>query len=332
MNSLLKLSSFIVLAASTALADYHVIGKIAIGGDGGWDYITIDSANRRAYIAHATKVAVIDLDNEKVVGEVADTQGVHGVAFAPKLNHGYTSNGRTNDVTVFDLKTLAPIERIKTGENPDAILYDPHSHRVFTFNGRSNDSSVIDADTNKVVATIPLGGKPEYPVTDGKGHIWVNVEDTHEIAEIDTKAAKVIRKFTLEGCEDPSGLGFDSKAMHLFSVCANKVMAISDAKAGKMMTTAPIGQGADGAGFDAGMAFSSNGGDGTLTIVSEKGGKFEAATIPTERGARTMAVDPKTHKIYLPTADFAAAPASADKKQGRPRIVPGSFRLVVVGQ
>jgi YVTN family beta-propeller protein len=334
MNKLTLIPALAVSFCFTlAAAGYHVADKIEIGGEGGWDYITADSEGRRIYISHATKVVVADLDSGKIVGEIADTQGVHGIAIAPKMNRGYTSNGRTNDVTVFDLKTLAPIERIKTGENPDAILFEPHTNRVFTFNGRSKDATVINAKTGKVLGTIPLGGKPEFTVGNGKGRIWVNIEDTHQISEIDAATMKLVRTFTLDGCEDPSGLAFDVKAMHLFSVCGNKVMAISDAKTGKMMTTVPIGQGADGAGFDpgTGLAFSSNG-EGTLTVVSKKGGKFETATVATERGARTMALDTKTHKIYMPTADFAPAPASADKKQGRPRPVPGSFRLVVLSE
>jgi YVTN family beta-propeller protein len=318
----------------SAAGNLHVAGKIEIGGDGGWDYLTADSDGRRIYVSHGTKVIVADLDSGKVVGEIADTQGVHGIAIASKLNRGFTSNGRTNDVTIFDLKTLAPIDRVKTGENPDAIIFEPHTGRVFTFNGRSKDSSVINAATGKVLGTIPLTGKPEFATVNGKGHVWVNIEDTHQISEIDAATMKVTRTFTLEGCEDPSGMAIDPRAMRLFSVCGNKVMAISDAKAGRLITTVPIGQGADGAGFDPGteLAFSSNG-EGTLTVVSTKGRKFEPTTVSTERGARTMTIDTKTHKIYLPTSDFApAAAASGDKKQGRPRQVPGTFRLVIVSE
>jgi YVTN family beta-propeller protein len=333
-----KLQIVPVLAISLSFAaiagEYHVAGRIDIGGEGGWDYVTADSEGRRIYVSHATKVVVADLDSGKIVGEIADTQGVHGIAISAKLNRGFTSNGRTDDVTIFNLKTLAPIDRVKTGQNPDAIIVEPHTGRVFTFNGRSKDATVIDPVTGKVLATIPLAGKPEFPTVNGKGRIWVNIEDTHQITEIDAAAMKVTRSFTLDGCEDPSGMAIDPKAMHLFSVCGNKVMAISDAKAGKLIATVAIGEGADGAGFDpgSGLAFSSNG-EGTLTVVSEKGGKFEVATVATERGARTMAIDTRTHKIYMPTADFApAAAASGDKKPGRPRPVPGSFRLVIIAQ
>ena len=333
------LVSFVLFAASFAFAApnaYKVIGKIQIGGEGGWDYLTVDSAARRVYVSHATKVVVVDMDSEKVVGEIADTPGVHGIAIAPKLGRGYVSNGRGNNVSVFDLSTLKTLELVATGQNPDAILYDAVSNKVFTFNGRSQDSTVIDAATNKVVATIPLGGKPEFPQTDGKGKVWVNIEDTHEMAEIDTAKNVVTKRYDLTGCEDPSGLALDPKNLRLFSVCANKVMVISDPSAGKVVATLPIGAGSDGAGFDpgAGLAFSSNGGDATVTVVGLEGGQYKVvATVPTERGARTMAVDPKTHKLYLPTAEFGPAPeAKEGKKQGRPPMLPGTFHLVVVGQ
>ncbi|HEY3742591.1 MAG TPA: YncE family protein [Bryobacteraceae bacterium] len=325
---------FTLSAPHAVAANYHVTGKIVIGGEGGWDYLLADAEGRRVYVSHATKVVVADLDSGKVVGEIADTQGVHGIAIASKLNRGFTSNGRSNDVTIFDLKTLAPIGRIKTGENPDCIIFEPQTGRVFTFNGKSHDSTVIDAASGKVLGTIPLAGKPEFATVDGKGHIWVNIEDTHQITEIDAAAMKAIHTFTLEGCEEPSGMAIDPKEMRLFSVCDNKVMVISDAKANKVITTVPIGEGADGVAFDpgTGLAFSSNGHDGTLTVVSTKGGKFTPTTVTTQAGARTITIDTKTHKIYLPTADFAAPPAAAGQKAGRPRIVPGSFRLLIVSE
>lgn len=327
---------FIAAVTLTAAPDsYHVTGKIQIGGEGGWDYVTMDSAGRRLYVSHATRVVVVDPDAEKIVGEIPDTAGVHGIAIAPKLNHGYTSNGRSNNVTVFDLKTLKATGQIATGQNPDAILYEPSANKVFTFNGRSKDATVIDAGTEKVVATIPLGGKPEFAQADGKGKIYVNIEDTHEMAEIDAKNNSVTKRYTLTGCEEPSGLAIDTGKRRLFSVCANKVMIVSDPDAGTVVATVPIGQGADGAGFDAGrgLAFSSNG-DGTLTVVRGSGTKYEVAeTVQTQRGARTMAVDSKTHKLYLPSAQFGATPAATDQQpRPRPAIVPGSFMLVVVGQ
>lgn len=331
------LISTLILAAGAgcaAAADYHVLGKIAVGGEGGWDYVTVDSAARRLYVSHASHVVVVDLDSEKVVGDIPDTLGVHGIAIAPKLNRGFTSNGRANNVTIFDLKTLKQTGQVATGQNPDSIVYDPASSCVFTFNGRSKDSTVIAADSGAVKATIPLGGKPEFAVIDGHGKIWVNIEDTHEIAELDTAKPAVSKRYSLTGCEEPSGLALDAARGRLFSVCANKVMVVSDPAAGKVIATVPIGQGTDGAGFDPGpkLAFSSNG-EGTLTVVGESGGKYDVvATVKTQRGARTMAVDPTTHKIYLPTAEFGPPPApTADQPRPRPVAVPGSFTVVVVG-
>jgi YVTN family beta-propeller protein len=314
---------------------HQVISKIEIGGEGGWDYLTVDSEARRLYVSHATRVVVVDLNTEKVVGEIGDTQGVHGIALAPKLNRGFISNGRTNDVTVFDLKTLKPIERVKSGENPDAILYDGPSNRVFVFNGRSKDATVLDAATGKVVATIPVGGKPEFSVSDGKGKAWVNIEDTHEIVELDTTKAAVVKRYALTGCDEPSGLAWDGKHRRLFSACANKVMAVSDPAAGKVVASVPIGGGTDGAGFDEalGLAYSSNG-EGTLTVVRGTGGKYEVAeTIATQQSARTMTIDQKTHKLYLPAAQFGPTPAAtAQQPRPRPSALPGSFKVLVVGQ
>jgi DNA-binding beta-propeller fold protein YncE len=321
--------------AVSAYGAYHVTGKIEIGGEGGWDYLTVDSAARRLYVSHATRVVVVDLDTEKVVGEIPDTAGVHGIAVAPALGRGFTSNGRSNNVTIFDLKTLKVLGQVATGENPDAILFDPATKRVFTFNGRSKDATAFEAETGKVLGTIPLGGKPEFSATDGKGKVWVNIEDTHELAEIDSTKLTVTKRFSLTGCEDPSGLALDAKHRRLFSVCGNKVMAVSDPDAGKVVATVPIGQGADGAGFDPGpaLAFSSNG-EGTLTVVKESGEKYEVVeSATTQRGARTMAVDQKTHKLYLPTAQFGPAPEPT-AQQPRPRapMIPGSFVVLVVSQ
>lgn len=306
----LLLSAAMLMAAS----DYHVTGKIEIGGEGGWDYLTVDSAAHRLYASHATKVVVVDLAAGKVAGEIPDTPGVHGIAIAPKLNRGWVSNGRGNNVTVFELSTLKTTGHIATGQNPDAILYEPGSNRVFTFNGRSKDSTVIDAGTGKVLATIPLGGKPEFSAADGKGHVYANIEDTHEVAEIDAGKATLLKKYDLAGCEEPSGLAMDTKARRIFSVCGNKVMVVSDPDSGRVIATVPTGAGTDGAGFDpgTGLAFSSNGRDGTLTVVKESGGKYQVlANVPTQRGARTMAVDPTTHKIYLPTGPNPRDPATS---------------------
>lgn len=325
---------FALAALAAPAGRYHVISKIPIGGEGGWDYVTMDSAARRLYVSHGTRVVVVDVDAGKVAGEIRDTPGVHGIAIASKLGRGFTSNGRSNNVTIFDLKTLKTIGRVATGENPDAILYDPASDRVFTFNGRSKDSTAIDAKTAKVAGTIPLGGKPEFSVSDGKGKVYANIEDTHEIAEIDSRKLSVSKRYDLSGCEDPSGLAFDVAHRRLFSVCRNKVMVVSDPDKGQVVATLPIGQGADGAGFDPGRgyAFSSNG-DGTLTIVREASGKYEVVeNAETQRGARTMAVDPKTHRVYLPTALYGPAPANAQQPRARPPMLPDSFMVVVAGE
>jgi DNA-binding beta-propeller fold protein YncE len=324
--ALALLSPALLMAASTG---YHAAGEIKIGGEGGWDYATVDGGARRLYVSHATHVAVIDLDAGKVVGDIPDTPGVHGIAIAPELNRGFISNGRANNVTIFDLKTLKSTGQVATGENPDGIRYDSVSGRVFTFNGRSKNSTAIDAKTGMVVATIALPGKPEFPVADGKGRIYVNIEDTNEIVEIDAAKASVSKKYSLMPCDGPSGLAIDPKNRRLFSVCSNRLMAISDPDAGKVLATPAIGAGSDGAAFDPGngYAFSSNG-DGTLTIVGQTGGKWEVLeNVATERGARTIALDDKTHKLYLPTARTAPAQGNA-----RPTFLPDTFKVLVVGK
>jgi DNA-binding beta-propeller fold protein YncE len=312
-----------------AATGYHIIGEIPIGGEGGWDYLTVDSAAHRLYVSHATHLAVVDLDTNKVVGDIPDTPGVHGIALAPELNKGFISNGRGNTVTIFDVKSLKTLGTVPTGENPDDICYDAGSSRVFVFNGRSKNATVIDAKGNKAAATIPLPGKPEFSVADGKGHIYTNIEDTSEIVEIDAAKAAVAKKYPLAPCEEPSGMAFDAKSRRLMSVCGNRLMAISDPDAGKVVTTVAIGAGSDGAAFDpgTGYGFSSNG-DGTLTVVQQTGGKWNVLeNIATERGARTIAIDEKTHKLYLPTAKTAPSASG-----GRASYLPNTFKVLVVGK
>ena len=316
----------LVMAASTG---YHIIGEAKIGGEGGWDYLTVDSAARRLYVSHATHVVVVDLDANKVVGDIPDTPGVHGIAIAPELNRGFISNGRGNNVTIFDLKTLKEIGKVAAGENPDSIRYDAVSGRVFAFNGRSKNATAIDARAGTVAATIALPGKPEFSIADGKGKVYVNIEDTSEIVEIDAAKATLTKKYSLSPCDGPSGLAFDAKNRRLFSVCTNRVMAVSDPDAGKVLATPAIGAGSDGAAFDAGTgyAFSSNG-DGTLTIVQQVGGKWDVLeNIATERGARTIAIDEKTHKVYMPTAKTAPSTGG-----GRASYLPNTFKVLVVGK
>jgi DNA-binding beta-propeller fold protein YncE len=319
----------ICAAVCVAATGYHIVGEIPIGGEGGWDYLTVDSAAHRLYVSHATHVAVVDLDTNKVVGDIPETPGVHGIAIAPELNKGFISNGRGNTVTIFDLKSLKSLGTVPTGENPDDICYDAGSSRVFVFNGRSKNATVIDARGNKAAATIALPGKPEFSVADGKGHVYTNIEDTSEIVEIDAAKATVAKKYSLAPCEEPSGMAFDAKSRRLMSVCANRVMAISDPDAGKVVTTVAIGAGSDGAAFDpgTGYGFSSNG-DGTLTVVQQNAGKWEVLeNIATERGARTIAIDEKTHKVYLPTAKVAPSASG-----GRTSYLPNTFKVLVVGK
>ena len=308
---------------------YHVTGEVKVGGEGGWDYLTVDSAARRLYVSHATHVVVVDLDLNKVVGDIPDTPGVHGIAIAPELNRGFISNGRGNNVTIFDVKTLKPTGKAATGENPDSIRYDSVSGRVFAFNGRSKNATAIDAKSGNVAATIALPGKPEFSGADGKGKVYVNIEDTNEIVEIDATKATVTKKYSLSPCDGPSGLAIDAKNRRLFSVCSNRLMAVSDPDAGKVVATPAIGGGSDGAAFDpsTGYAFSSNG-DGSLTVVQQTGGKWDVLeNIATARGARTIAVDEKTHKVYLPTAKTAPAQGG-----GRATFLPDTFKVLVVGK
>jgi DNA-binding beta-propeller fold protein YncE len=292
----------LVAVAAFAAEGYHPLGTIQIGGAGGWDYLTMDSDGRRLYVSHGNSVEVVDVDAGKKVGEIPDTRGVHGIAIASDLNKGFTSNGRANSVTIFDLKTLQKIGEAKTGANPDAICFEPKTQRVFTFNGGSKNTTAIDAKSGEVVGTAPVGGKPEFCVADGAGKLYVNIESTSEVVEIDAAKPAVTRRASVAPCDGPSGLAIDTKGRKLFSVCGNKLMAVTDADSMKMIGTLAIGQGPDAAGFDPelGLAFSPNGRDGTLTIVKLVDGKYQPVdTVTTEKGARTMAVDEKLHRVYL---------------------------------
>lgn len=323
-------------AVPPAEHEYQLKQKFVIGGDGGWDYLTYDPAGKRLFVSRGTRVQVVDPAKGTVIAEIPNTTGVHGIALAEDLGKGFTSNGRENTVTVFDLKTLKETSKIKLdgAENPDAILYDPATKRVFTFNGRSKNSSVIDATNNTVLATIPLDGKPEFAAADGKGMVYVNIEDKSELTSIDAKKAAVVKTWPLTGCEEPSGLAMDRKHRRLFSGCGNKVMAIVNADDGKVITTVPIGQGVDANGFDPvhELAFSSNG-DGTLTVVHEDSPeKFSVIqNAQTQRGARTMAVDTNNHDVYLVTAEFDEQPPAEGQTRPRRTMKPGTFTLLVMG-
>jgi DNA-binding beta-propeller fold protein YncE len=323
-------------AVAAAGPGYKVIKTYKLGGEGGWDYMTADSAARHLYISRSTHVIVLDLDSGKTVGDIADTPGVHGIALAPDLGRGFTSNGREGTVSIFDLKTLATTTKVKVGDNPDAILYDPSSKRVFTFNGKSQDSTAIDAASGKVLGTIKLDGKPEFAAADGKGEVFVNIEDKSELTVIDPKNLAVKTKWPLAPCEEPSGLSIDKKHRRLFVGCDNKMMAVVDADTGKVLATPAIGDGVDATAYDddTHLAFASCG-EGVLTVVKEESpNKFSVSeTVPTQQGARTMALDPKTHNAYSVTANFGPPPApTTDNPHPRRSIVPDTFVVLVVGK
>jgi len=338
LTPVLLLAWLVPVKAQDPAARYEQVRKIAIGGEGGWDFLAVDAANRRLYVTRGTHVVVVDLDTEKVAGEIPDTRGVHGVAFVPDLGRGFTSNGGDSTSTVFDTKTLKTLGKVKASGRPDIIYFEPVSRRVFTFNHGTNDTTAIDPAEMKAVGTLPLGGVPELAVSDEKGHVFVNMENTSEIVEFDASTLKVLRRFPLSPGEEPTGLAFDPKQRKLFSTCANRKLVVADADSGKVVQTLEIGPGPDGCIFDAenGLVFCPGGGDGTLTVVRElTPGRYEVAkTIKTQVSAKTIALDPKTHRLYLSAA--TPAPAATDgaapkKKGGRRGYVPGSFVVLVVG-
>lgn len=321
----------LLISCSSLIAQskYKIANKIHVEGDGGWDYLIVDESNGRIFVSHSTVAQVIDIKSGKLAGTIPDTKGIHGIAIAYDLNKGFISNGRDSSVTVFDLKTLEVITKIMvTGQNPDAILYDPFSHKVFTFNGRSRNSTVIDARDYKVIATIPLEGKPEFSVTDGKGKVFVNIEDKSVINVINSATLQVEQHWSIAPGEEPSGLALDNQNHRLFSVCSNKLMVIIDAETGKVITTLPIGDRCDGVAFDPVMkrAYSSNG-EGTITVVQEENSNsFKVLeTVTTQPGARTIAIDIITHHLYLTTAEFESVPSATNR---RPPIKPDSFEIL----
>ena len=321
------------LRAQSSGEHYHYVKAVKLGGDGGWDYLTFDATARRLYIAHATHVMVYDVDNETIVGDIPNTQGVHGIACASEFNHGFVSCGAANNVLMFDLKTLDTLKRITVGEKPDAIIYEPFSKCVIACNGKSKTASVIEAKTGKVKATIHLEGAPEFAVSDGKGNLYINLEDQNQVVHIDTKKFKVLQHWALDGGEGPTGLAMDARSHRLFIGCGeNKLMVVMDTKSGKILSKLPIGDGVDAVVFDAikNVAISSNR-DGTASVIQETTpDKFRVLdTVMTQKGARTEALDPKTHDLYLVTADFGPPPpATADHPHPRPSMIPGTFRLL----
>jgi DNA-binding beta-propeller fold protein YncE len=324
----------LVIAAAWAAEGYKVTGKIKIGGEGRWDYVKFDPVNRRLYVSHNTSVEVVDPDAGKIVGTIPQLHGVHGIAIANDLNRGFITNGSNtaNSVTIFDLKTLEKVGEPAAGKNPDAVCYEAKTKRVFAINHSDTTAIAIDAKTGEVIKSFPTGPTGEFCQSDDNGTLFVNLEDSSEILQIDAAKMEVTKHMPLAPCEGPSGLAIDVKGKKLFAVCSNKMMAVVDIPTGKVIATPAIGSGPDAAGFDStlGLAFSSNGGDGTLSIVKPVNGKYETVdTVTTERSARTMTVDEKMHRIYLLAAEYGPQPAG---QKGRPPALADSFHVLVVGK
>ncbi len=320
---------------ATAQQPYKVLDQWKIGGTGGWDYLLADPGAHLLYVTHGPRVEVLDTKTGKVIGAITGLKGTHGVALHSDGKTGYISDGGSNNVVVFDRKTFATLATIPAGTNPDGLLFEPVTKTVWAFNGRSKNVSVIDAGTRSVVATIDLPGKPEFPQADGKGHVFDNIEDKNEIVELDAKSKKLMATWPLTGCDSPSGLAIDRMHHKLFAVCDGKAMAVVDFETGKQLATAAIGDGPDAAGFDAKaqLAFSSNGGDGTLSVIDAAHGYKTLQSLPTQKGARTMAYDEDADRAYVVTAQFGPRPeATADNPRPRPAIVPDSFTVMVIGR
>ncbi|KAA6456033.1 YncE family protein [Acidobacteria bacterium AB60] len=321
-------------AVLSAQQPYKVIDQWKIGGEGGWDYLTVDPSAHHLYVTHGPRVEVIDTQTGKPVGAITGLKGTHGVALDDSGKLGYISDGGANEVVVFDRSSLEKVASIPVGTNPDGIVYEPATQTVWAFDGRSKDVSVIDAASRKVVATIPLPGKPEFPAVDGQGTVFDNIEDKNSIVRLDAKTKTLTATWPI-GCESPSGLAFDVAGHRLFSVCDGKKMAVTDSNTGKSLALPPIGNGPDAAGYspEHKIAFASCG-EGVLSVINTAEPGFPSIeTLPTQRGARTMTYDPGTDRIYLVTAEFGAPPApTAEHPHPRPSIVPGSFEILVVGR
>jgi len=324
-----------VATSAVPTKSYHLVKKLTLGGEGRWDYLTLDSVARRLYITRTTRVTVLDTDTGKLVGEIPNTNGVHGVAIANELGRGFTSNGRDATASIFDLKTLKILGTVKTGLDPDAIVYDSFSRRVLTFNGKSNSATVFDAKTAKVLGNIELGGTPEFAVADSLGQVYVNIESTNEMLTIDASSLKIKQRSPLSPCTEPTGISIDVQHKRVFVGCKNQMMAVVDADSGAVKATLPIGSGSDAIAFDPStlQAFSSNG-VGSLTVVQESNDKYTVVdNVATQRGARTMALDLKTHNVFLATADFEPTPTpTPGQPKIRPKIVPGTFTILIFGQ
>ncbi len=322
---------FALLGSTNTRAGYHIISTYKIASAGGWDYIALCPVNDNIYVSHGTQVNILNKNTGDSVGVIPNTTGVHGIAFVPALNKGFTSNGKTNNVTVFDIKTNEVITNIATGENPDAIMFDRYSKMIVVCNGHSNDLSIIDPATNMMVQTIALGGKPETAVSDEEGKIFVNIEDKNELVVVDAKKWSVEQRYKTSKGEEPAGLAIDNKTKRLFIGCGNKLLVVMDATNGKIVKEISIGDGCDGVAFDnQNQTIYSSNGEGTLTVIKEKNATtFEVVeNATTQQGARTLAEDEVTHRVYLPTAEFGAAVPG----QRRRSMIPGTFRVLVMGE
>lgn len=328
----------LVLAATVILSlpafgqkSYKLADRVKLGGEGGWDYVTYDPAGNRVFITRGTHVMVVDAKTLKQTADITDLQGVHGVALAHELGKGFITSGGDNTLAIFDLKTLKVTDRVKVGERPDAILYDPSAKRVYTFNAKTQDATVFDAKTGKVIGSVPLGGKPEAGVADGKGNVYVNIEDKSEIVRIDTAKLTVAEHYPMAGCDDPSALAFDAAHRRLFAGCASKIVAVVDPDSGKLVTTVDIGDGVDAGVFNpkTQQLFMSSGADGVVTLIHEDSpDKYSLVqSVPTAKGARTMALDDATNTVYTVTAQFDPTPPPAGQRR---KILPDTFELLVV--
>jgi hypothetical protein len=313
---------------------YHVVARWLIGGEGGWDCLATDPAARHLYVTHGTQVEVLDLGTGKKLGVVPGTVGAHGVELAPALGRGFIASGRDSAIVVFDTKTLAPLARIPVPARvPDALLYEPTTRRVFSFDGGSDNACAFDAATGAFVDSLPLGGRPEFAVHDSAGTVYVNLESTSEVVAFDARTLKIRRRWSLAPGEEPTGLAIDRARGLLLSACSNRMLVVSNARTGAIVDTLAIGEGVDGAAYDRRrhVAFTSNG-DGTLTVVRPSGAGFTVAeTDSTQRGARTLALDETTGRVFVVTAAFGEPPApTAERPHPRPSIVPGTFVVLVL--
>lgn len=331
-------AAFATLTAAPAPegSGYHLLKKLTLGGEGGWDYLSADPVSHRLFISRGTHIMVVDADGN-VVGDIPNLQGTHGAQLVPEAGRGFSSNGQSNSVTIFDLKTLAATSEVKlpAADGPDGFLYDPATKSVFVFNARSQDATAVNAKTGEVAGTVPLGGKPEAAAADGAGHVWVNIEDKAQLVEFDSKTFKVLNTWPLPTCEEPTGMAIDTAHKRLFIGCHSKVMLVTD-YAGKVVASVPIGQGVDAASFDpaTGFAFASCG-DGTIIVAHEDSpDKYTVVdTIATQRGARTMALDTSNHRVFTVTSDFGPPPAATpDNPNPRPTQIPGTFTLLIYGR